>query len=266
MVGGKYKLEWLEGTKAFIELGVLGMSALLVIMLTWFYFKKFNDINDRDNKRIDKKDDKNDDRLDLVIQMLNKQNTDYQEQQAKNMERLINSIINGVVNHSPTKEENNKLTKVAEELDKYLQQILLETKASRVALVQYHNGGKGINHQSFLKMSMSNEQVQLGVKPIINSFKDQFRSSMSYFVKELNDYGYCYINDSEDIKELDVNLYELLLDRGIQAEYGLALHDADDNIMGFLLVEYTDKNNAEPTIVEKVFRDKQKVVEALLSL
>ena len=65
---------------------------------------------------------------------------------------------------------------ISQEIDKHLQAIITETNASRAALIQYHNGGRGINKQSFLKMSMTNEQIQLGVKPFINGFKDQFRS------------------------------------------------------------------------------------------
>ena len=92
--------------------------------------------------------------------------------------------------------------------------MLIATGASRASLVQYHNGGKGVNRQSFLKMSMTNEQVQLGVKPIISTFKDQFRSVLAYFVKEINEKGYCYIDDFEDLQSIDAGTYEFLRDRG----------------------------------------------------
>jgi hypothetical protein len=42
-----------------------------------------------------------------------------------------------------------------------IKQMLIDTKADRAYVVQYHNGGRGINKQSFLKMSITNEEVQI---------------------------------------------------------------------------------------------------------
>ena len=77
-----------------------------------------------------------------MIELIQQQNQEYQDQQAKNTELLIQSVIQGVTNHVPSPEENDKLTKISEEIDKHLQQILLQTNASRANLVQYHNRWK----------------------------------------------------------------------------------------------------------------------------
>ena len=195
-----------------------------------------------------------------------KQNLEYQEQQAKNTELLIQSIIQGVTSHVPSPEENLKLTKISNEIDNILQQILLETNASRVAVVQYHNGGKGINRQSFLKMSVTNEQVQLGVKPIMPEFKDQFRNVLSYFVKELDLKDFCYIPDCDQLKEVDTGMYEFLTSRDIQAKFGVAIHDSAHNIIGFICIEYIDKTKANLDIIDKSFNDKKQIIETLLNL
>ena len=154
-----------------------------------------------------------------MLELIEEQNKNYHEQQLKNTETLINGIVNGILNHVPSTEENKKLTKVSEEIDQHLQDILLETGASRACLVQYHNGGRGINKQSFLKMSMTNEQVQLGITPMIKDFKDVFRSTLAYFVKELDESGVCYIDDYNTLKEVDISMYEFLASRGVQSKY-----------------------------------------------
>ena len=130
-------------------------------MIAYLGFKRSHEDNKYKDKRLEKDKDKLDDRFDAMLQLIQEQNKTFQEQQMKNNEMLINSIVQGVTNHVPSGMENDKLTKIAEEIDKTLQQILIYTNADRVDLVQYHNGGKGVNRQSFLKMSMTNEQVKV---------------------------------------------------------------------------------------------------------
>lgn len=266
-------MEWLEASKAYLELGALGLCTIFTVTIAWMYFKHNTQQDSEKDKQIDKKDDiyvsdkhSLEDKFNTMIELLQKQNQDYQDQQAKNTEMLIQNIVNGVTSHVPSPEENLKLTKVTEEIDKNLQSILMTTNASRASLVQYHNGGKGINKQSFLKMSMTNEQVQLGIKPLMTEFRDQFRSVLAYFVKELNDTGYCYIKDFEDIKTKDSSMYEFLRDIAIQAKFGIAIKNCDNTVIGFICLEYVDKTKANVDVIDKVLKDKQKVFETLLSL
>lgn len=266
-------MEWLEVSKTYIEIGILGLCAILTVSIAWLSFKRGNQKSDEKDKRIDKKDDiyvqdkhNLEDKFNTMIELLQKQNLEYQEQQAKNTELLIQSIIQGVTSHVPSPEENNKLTKISNEIDHILQQILIETGASRVSLVQYHNGGKGINKQSFLKMSITNEQVQLGVKPFMSDFKDQFRNVLAYFVKELDSKGFCYIEDCGLLKTVDTSMYEFLTSRDIQAKFGIAVHDINHNVIGFICSEYLDKTKVDTKIIDKSFNDKKQIIETLLNL
>lgn len=252
--------------KAFLEVGVLGICAITMITILLQNHKRFNKKDDEKDIRIDKKDDNQDKRYDKMMELMQQQNKEFHDQLFKQMEVLTNSIVNGVVNHTPSQEESKKVTKVSEEIDKCLQEMLLETSASRASLVQYHNGGKGINRQSFLKMSMTNEQVQLGVKPIISTFKDQFRSALSYFVKQINDTGFCYIDDYITIQDKDTSMYEFLRDRGVESKYGIAVKNIYGNIIGFICIEYSNKKDAKPDAVKQSFSQKQKIIETLLNL
>ena len=258
-------MEWSETFKAYLEVGILGLCSILVIVTSWLNFKKLQENSDKNNDKIDKKDTNLESNFNDLLKLLQQQNQEYQEQQIKNNEILINNIVNGIINHVPSPEENDKLMKVSSQIDNILQEILMETGASRACLVQYHNGVKGINKQSFLKMSMTNEQVQLGIKPMISDFKEQFRSVLSYFVNEIQDTGFCYIDDAESLKEVDSSMYEFLKARNIQAKYGCAIRK-DDIIIGFICIEYTDKYKARQDLITQSFENKQKVVETLLSL
>lgn len=85
-------------------------------------------------------------------------------------------------------------------------------------------------------MSMTNEQVQLGVKPVIQDFKDQFRSVLAYFTKELSNSGKCYIKDLEELQNIDPNMYEFLKDRGLQSKFGLAIHNKEGIVIRFYML------------------------------
>ena len=142
-------MEWLEVAKVYAELGILGLVGVLFIVIMYQSFKRNNQKDDEKDKRIDKKDDTYvqdkhnlENKFNEMIELIQQQNQEYQDQQAKNTELLIQSVIQGVTNHVPSPEENDKLTKISEEIDKHLQQILLQTNASRANLVQYHNRWK----------------------------------------------------------------------------------------------------------------------------
>ena len=258
---------WAELVKVYVEIGILGLCAILTVMIAYLGFKRSQEDNKTKDKKLEKNQDKLDDRFDAMLKIIQEQNRAFQEQQLKNNEILINNIVQGVTSHVPSSEENTKLTRITEEIDKTLQQILIYTNADRVDLVQYHNGGKGINKQSFLKMSMTNEQVKVGVKPFMPEFKDQFRSVISYITKALNESGFCYINDAETVKAIDPGTYEFLVNRGIQSKYCMAIHNTQENyVIGFVCVEYIKKENARPDLVDKVFKEKQKIFETLLNL
>lgn len=220
--------------------------------------KKENSKEERTNK----KEDNMENRFDEMLELIKKQNEEYQKQQSE----MINKIINGITNHVPSKADNSRLTKVTEEIDLVLNQLLKETGADRVNLVQYHNGGHGINKQAFLKMSMTNEQVKFGVKAFIQESKDQFRSMLSFFIKELNDNGECYISDLENLQNIDNSMYDYMRSKGVEAKFGIALKDHDGTVIAFVSAEFINKQLVDLNKVDRALKDSRKVFETLLSL
>ena len=159
-------MNWAELVKVYVEIGILGLCGILTVMIAYLGFKRSREDNKIKEKKLNENQDKLDDRFDAMLKIIQEQNSAFQKQQLKNNEMLINNIVQGVTSHVPSSEENIKLTRITEEIDKTLQQMLVYTNADRVDLIQYHNGGKGVNKQSFLKMSMTNEQVKLRSKTI----------------------------------------------------------------------------------------------------
>lgn len=265
--------------QAYTEVGILGLLAILVIILIWRSFDRKGKDDDWKKNKIDEKD-KNIDtnstfitqQLDELTDLIKKQNEKYQEFQqdllTKNQiinEQLIEKIVDGVYYRVPSNTENHLLTKINNEIDIILQDILVETNASRVNLVQYHNGGKGINKQAFLKMSMTNERIQLNVRPFISEFKDQFRSVLGYFVNQIGLKGHCYIKDVDEMLEKDIGMYEFMCNRGIESKFGYAIHNKDKAVIAFISVEYIDKKDANETVIDNSFKEHYREIERLLN-
>ncbi len=255
--------------KAYLEVGILGLCGILFIIITYLNYRN-------NSKRLKEQDKDNDDKFDQMFKMLQKQTEEYREQSSKNYELLMKKLIDNSSPHVLTAEEDMKITKVNEEVNRLLQQLLISTGASRTSIIQYHNGGKGKNNQSFLKMSMTNEVTDVGVKPLMTEFKDQFRNVLAYFVKEIGSKGYCYIENSEDIKGIDYGTYDFLENRGIRSKFGIALrqHNNDncnyesENVIGFICLEFLKDNKSEISIekIDSELKHKQISLEILLNL
>ena len=259
--------------QAYTEIGILGLLAVIFVILVWKSFANKNKDDNWKNGKIDKKDDilENDKQtiskqLQDLTNILIKQSEENLAREREMNKELMQQIIDGVNNHSLSHIENSKLTDVNKEVDIILKDILNETNASRASLVQYHNGGKSINKQAFLKMSMTNEKTKLGVKSIMSECKDQFRSALGYFVNELSDNGHCCIFDVEQIKEVDVGMYELMVSREVEAKCGYAIHDKENNmVIAYICVEFEHKEDAIQDVIRKSFTEHYREIERLLN-
>lgn len=237
-------MEWIEVAKTIAELGIMIVCSALVITIFWLNYKRNNN-----------KEDKKDDEIDDIVNRIQEQN-----------DMLVNEIIKGVVGHTLSNEENNMLTQVEIQINDCLKRVQQKTNASRVSLIRYHNGNKGMDGLSFLKMSMTNECVKIGIQPIMQEFQNYFRSFLPYWIHQLDEKGKCYIDDIEDIKDIDANSYEYFKNRGVQAKYGIAVKNAEGYSIGFICIEYLDKNDVNKEQIEKCLLDKQIKIGTLLNL
>lgn len=193
---------------------------------------------------------------------LSKEREEYKEEYKK----LVKDIIDGVNGHHLTPAESKSIAQIEKKINENIQYILEKTNASRVCIVKYHNGQRDMTGMAFLKMSMTNEVVNRGVAPLMSDFKDLFRSYLAYWCHELEVNGKCIIKDTEDLQNIDINMYEYLKTRNIEAKYGVALKDLDGDIIGFLCVEYLDKREFKIENIEKIVNHQADKIETLMTL
>ena len=193
---------------------------------------------------------------------LDKERREYKEEYKK----LVKEIIDGVNGHHLTPKESKSIAQIEKKINETIQDMLEETKASRVCIVKYHNGQRDMTGKAFLKMSMTNEVVNIGVAPLMGNFKDLFRSYLAYWCHELEIKEECIIDNVDKMQNIDINTYEYLKTRNIEVEYGVALKDLEGEIIGFLCVEYLDKKEYKKELVADVIKQQGKKIETLITL
>lgn len=166
--------------------------------------------------------------------------------------QLFNTVIEQMKKcsggHVLTEEEDRTAIKIDKTINELLQSAVSNLKASRIMVVRYHNGGKDMNSVSFLKLSVTNESVNHGYKPVMSEFQNQFRAIVGHPVNEIEKYGYTYVQNIEDIKDIDIGTYELLKSRNVRSYYSYKLTNATGYIVGAILVTYHNDNDNEENL------------------
>ena len=220
-------MEWLEFVKAIGELGVLVVIAGLFL---FFYYK-------------DKK------------------------QRDEQFKILFEKLLNKEPTHVLTEEEDRMAKQIDESINARLQNIVNTLRPSRVFLIRYHNGGKGIDGIPFLKFSVTNECTPRGVRPVMTEYQNQFRSSIYGVCNELDKKGRFYMTSPEDIKN-DEGSYALMLEKGYRSIYCKTIVNATGYTTGFVAILYKDENNIKENVnqITKILDDETTSISALLTV
>lgn len=222
--------------ETLVGLAKLLFDGLAVIVIMILYIKAKN--------KMDK--EKDEDRKELK---------EINETTAENYNQMVKDIVQAIAKKHLTPEESKSLAYIDKQINDIMNIMLKETNASRVCLVKYHNGNKDMMGKSFLKMSMTNEVVNVGVAPMIGDFKDVFRSLLAYWCHELEEKNVCVIENAEEIKNKDITMYQYLVTRHINSKYGMALKDNYGNIIGFMCIEFLDKEDFD---IDKISKSVEK--------
>lgn len=205
----------------------------------------------------------------VIIFLYIKSNNSRDKERKEDRDRynkMVDDIITGVHNAHLTPNESKDIAYIEKQINDNLNTILKETGASRVSIVKYHNGNKDMTGKSFLKMSMTNEVINVGVASMMTSFKDIFRSFLAYWCHEVEENGYCIIKDVEEIKDKDVTLYQYLKTINVEAKFGVALKDSYDNVIGILCIEFLNKDDFHKKVIEDSIKKNFPKLETLIAV
>lgn len=268
-------MDWIEIVKTGADLGFMALCAGFVL---WQIKDMYSQKKNKDksvSSRVKEMEDKRQKRYDELLDDLEKKVDKFYEILLQNQkdtqakyERLVEKVIQDASKpHILSDDENKRVTKIDEEINLFLEKALASTKASRISLVKYHNGGNDMLGNSILKMSMSNEKCAAGVLHLMNNFQNQLRSAFIYWIKQLDDNGYCFVDDVETLEKLDGSLYQYLKQAGVKATYAIAIKNTKtDSVIGFLVADFLSREDVNIEQINHCLNDKKLKIEALLNL
>lgn len=170
--------------------------------------------------------------------------------------------------HVLTPEEDKIAITIDNAINSNLQMAVMDLGASRAFLARYHNGGKDMNYISFLKVSITNEAVNRGYKPIMSEFQNQFRAMVGYPVNLIDVTGHCIVRDLEEIKDADIGTYELLKARKVRSFYCHKVTNKDGYVVGALCVLYNNDNKRQedPDSIDKYISHMADQISGILKI
>lgn len=120
-------------------------------------------------------------------------------------------------------------------------------KADRVQIYDFHNGIHYANGRSALKTSCSFEVVRSGIKGHQKELQSVPLSCIPVFIKTLLNSGELKINNLEEIKETMPATYELKKSQDVVSFFDIILNNKNKEPIGFLAIQYNEKDKAEFT-------------------
>ena len=208
-------------TRIYIEIGALGLICVIMVIVFVLLVKTMIDSN-KDNR-------------DFIKKVLT-------TEQSKS-EDLVKQIVTQVTTHIPSAEETKNLNKLSETIDEQLYTFMQKVHASRVVLIQYHNGTRGFSKHSFMKMSCTNEAHQSNVKPLTPMFQDQMKSLFNKSLIKLDEEGEYIVDDVEKIKDYDESMYWFMNERNDKQAFHVSVKNKEGNPIGYLLAIYSNNNS-----------------------
>lgn len=204
----------------------------------------------------------------IFLWLVIKNNKKQEEINEKIFKAILDQIKNCSGGHVLTPEEDTIAIKIDKALASYLQTAVTDLGASRAFIARYHNGGKDMNSISFLKVSITNEAVNRGYKPIMSDFQNQFRAMVGYPINLIDTTGHCVVRNLDEIKDADIGTYELLKARKVRSFYCHKITNEDGYVVGALCILYNNDNKKEenPDNIDKYISHMAEQISAVLNL
>lgn len=178
----------------------------------------------------------------------------------KNFSSLIGKIIENKLKEPEKK--HNEATKyrknITPEIRRELSELAKESHADRVLLFEFSNGNSNLVGLPFLYVTASSEVVKSGIGPIAQTYQRVSTTVISEFLENLEDKGYAFIENLEDIKNESPMIYYFLNPHKIQSALFYSLYGVNDTV-GFIMATTSDdrkliRKDALPRMAEAAQR------------
>ena len=212
----------------FYVINFIPIIILLIISIWLWYFIKKN------NKFVSR-----------LIDQQNQLLDDFKSEINNKMSTLAENIVNIPTHNS--KKSYNKLFelfhKIKDITNENLYEVMIATKACRIAIYLFHNGMKTPNGISFLKISCIGEHTLIGsgIKERTVKHSNMTINLFDDMLPKFLDTGRYLIINNDDI--VDSSKHEFISASKIQYAQLVSIYDANNNTLGFILEEFDHAYN-----------------------
>lgn len=181
--------------------------------------------------------------------------------------KMIEKLFQRLENNSHlTAEQESLQSTIEQKIDCALEKLRDKTGAGRALLIRYHNGGKDLAGNSFLRFSCTNEKVSTGITSSLTELKNQFRSLIGPLhdnLKQNDFYGFENVSTIRD--EGYLSMYEFFKSRNIVSSYAIPVKTRKGYTLGFVSVEYLAEHKSQEE-VQDTLEEARNEIALLLSL
>lgn len=243
-------MDFTEVLKTIVEnFGGVGLFVVCVLMITMVASPIAIPII------LDKKLDKNNKDLTTVLSTglvnIGSSITQTMAQQNAGQQDLLKRIIDKLPDTNKEKEKHDigqtQRLDIGVEINSLLLSMLHKYHASRVCVLEFHNGGSNIGGLPFVKYNMEYEQIRTDISVLGSVVQDLPSSNLAPVISDLKDgttkFKVYYKKDIEDLVNRSTVLYCYL--KEINAEYIIyaPLYDSTNIMIGLCAIEYIASDN-----------------------
>jgi len=154
--------------------------------------------------------------------------------------------------------------KITPQVRKELSNLAETLNIDRALLFEFSNGNSNLVGLPFLYITATCEVIRAGSSPIAQNYQRMNTLILASFLEKLEEKGYFYTSDIEDVKEEFPTLYVLLKPDGVKSAMFYSLYGVDDTIGFVMIATIGDKKLCKEPAIAKISCASQ-IISSLLN-
>lgn len=146
-----------------------------------------------------------------------------------------------------------------------LSQLLDELDADRIAVFEYHNGGKAVAGFDYSKVSNSLEVVRSGIRRQMVDLQNLPVGFFARLNRHVVENKMVICPQIADLRCVDEGFHQFMTERKTRSVYTVGLFDLNSLPFGFILIEYSREIIDLPAEKVELIKDKGRVLSTLLT-
>lgn len=254
--------------KLFEQYGWPGVLAIVCILIVYYF--------------VSKKDKKSLDTINagfngLATTMAKQNETLIEaitESNEKTQERLFTLINKSIDNSERKKAENhkkslNKRSEISEKVDEVLFDMLLQTNAQRVVMIEFHNSKENLDGLSFLWYDIQHEKQQKGVSSLSAKAKNLQATNLRPIIYRINNEKTHIIHlgpeDIENIYNESTVFYAHMKEINVSHVIYCGIYNTNTNeLIGLIAIEFQEGHPYHEDLIDYfILKEKAGLIEHL---